>query len=168
MVRTILIWPAKQLREKSEPMPAEALETELLHGLVTDLIDTMENAGGLGLSAVQIGVAKQVFVANLMHGNVRAFVNPIISSRSPEKEMMREGCLSLPGIYENVSRHIWVQVHSWNPETGQYVDERFQGLAAQIIQHEYDHLQGKLYVDRKDPGSKDRLRAHMRRHMGHF
>jgi peptide deformylase len=166
MIKKVLLWPNPILRTKSEEVD-EIDVTRSLTELITDLIDTMMAYGGAGLSAIQIGTALRVFVMKETDGSPIVCINPQIVGRSKEKDLMAEGCLSIPGFYENVMRHIWVDTVFVNAE-GKYVTQRFTGVQAQCFQHESDHLNGRMYPDRMDPGAKDRLRAYLRKNTGLF
>lgn len=166
MVREILLWPHPLLKKKSEPTKGYSALDEL-RPIVTDLFDTMEHHGGVGLSAIQIGIPLNIFVAKIedYEGQRIAFIDPLLYQYSKDKELMSEGCLSIPGIWENVSRSKSVFVSAMD-EQGQYFDLQVSGKSAQIVQHEFDHLQGKMYPERLGAGAKDRLRAHMRKRAG--
>lgn len=163
MIRPIVLWPHPILRKVSEPVTDEEMGTEPVKALVKDLIDTVQAAPGAGLSAVQIGVLKRVLVTNV-DNEVKVYVNPFITKRG-EKEEMREGCLSIPGIFGNVNRSTSISFTAFD-EKGQKFASTLQGFVAQAFQHEYDHLNGKLYVDYWDAGAKDRLRAHLKKQRG--
>lgn len=113
---------------------------------------------GVGLAAPQIGVSRSVFVADEQNGNgARIFINPVIVSKSEEQVQMEEGCLSIPEIYENVYRPKSVVLKYFTPE-GSEVHEEIGGYLARIVQHEYDHLQGILFVDHLTPVRRKMLR----------
>lgn len=164
MIRPILLWPDPKLREKSVAVSPEELQLPETQRLIDDMISTMEHHRGYGLAAIQIGVPLRIFVA--AHGDPVVFVNPRITERSPGRESMAEGCLSLPGITENVSRHVWVRYSCLSATGAKYDDLLVRGILAQCVQHELEHLDGKMYVDRLPPGTKDRLRAHVRKRTG--
>lgn len=158
MILPIIIWPNSILRKKSEAI--DPLLIPNLRQIAMDMIETMDGASGAGLSAVQIGQQLRIFVMRDSDapGGRRICFNPKIVQRSPEKDLVAEGCLSIPGIYEDVMRHVWVDV-VYHDEFGvEMARNTLRGFAAQVFQHELDHLDGKMYPDRMDPGAKDRLR----------
>lgn len=121
---------------------------EDLKGLIQDLIDSLPQPGGAGLSANQIGVVKRVFVYDY-EGEVRACINPYILNASEELEEDLEGCLSLPGVGVPVLRHSAVEL-KYLDENGKSHVIKAEGWLARVIQHEIDHLDGKLILDRTD------------------
>ena len=126
----------------------------MLGNLINDLFETMHKARGVGLSAIQIGIPLRVFVIEAhsteLDVNLReAFVNPSILYYSDEKKSDLEGCLSLPGIGGPVLRSKEIEIQ-WTDQYGNSKKEKFSGYGARIIQHEYDHLSGKLYTDHLD------------------
>lgn len=158
-IKDILIWPHPMLKRKSDdvcprvrPMPPT---------LCQDLKDTVFMAGGLGLSAIQIGVPLRVMVEHFEGKRPRVWVNPrwkaLGSGLGPEKVVDEEGCLSLPDIYERVSRYKSVQVDGLD-ENGERISGVFHDYHARIFQHEIDHFNGIVYPDRMDPGARDRIR----------
>ena len=120
--------------------------TELHERLAADMLDTMRDAPGVGLAGPQVGVLERIFVWEVgeEHGVV---INPEIVDRSPETETAEEGCLSLPGIYYPVERAARVRVEG-SDLAGDPVVLDAEGLLARVCQHEIDHLDGVLFVDR--------------------
>ncbi|MDQ3955835.1 MAG: peptide deformylase [Actinomycetota bacterium] len=123
--------------------------TDVHRRLVDDMIETMRAAPGVGLAGPQIGVVERVFVYEVEE-DVGAIVNPKISFRSPETEVDDEGCLSLPGLLYPVERHVSVLVEGVDPVGGPVI-KAAEGLLARVFQHEIDHLDGVLFVDRLPP-----------------
>lgn len=113
--------------------------------LAKDLTETMIQNKGLGLSANQVGLPYNVFV--MTGEQVRAFFNPRIVDQSEETVLMVEGCLSYPGFFVKIRRPATCKIRYTQPN-GETITEEFVGLSARIIQHEYDHLQGKTLYDR--------------------
>jgi len=122
--------------------------------LISDMFETMHRASGVGLAAIQVGVPLRLFVieAHLPEENFHlrgAFINPKITREFGDIVKMPEGCLSVPGLAGNVERHATIELEyldeEWNPHT-----KIFDGYAARVIQHEYDHLDGNIYVDKLD------------------
>lgn len=141
----ILKYPNSILRKKAEALKEITEEDKRLMG---DMIDTMKAVEGVGLAANQIGVSKRIFVFNPSVDEWRAdvLINPIIMKRRGS-EKMEEGCLSLPGISEEVRRSNYILVEG-RDVNGKPVRFEATGLLARIIQHEIDHLNGILLIDR--------------------
>ena len=138
-----------------------------LKGLIQDMYETLEHSEGIGLAAPQIGLDIRLVVINLdiisddlpeYKGYIKTFINPhILEYDDTNTELMEEGCLSLPGINESVSRAKWVEVR-YQDENMQEHEEKIEGYAARVFQHEYDHLDGVLYyerIDKNNPFKKD-------------
>jgi peptide deformylase len=146
-VRTILHYPDKRLRELAKPVTQ--FDAELTR-LIDDMAETMYAAPGVGLAATQIGVALRVFLIDIASGDdqpsdLRTFVNPEITEQVGET-CFEEGCLSFPGIHEEVRRAERVKVRAQDAK-GQFFELEAEGLLAIAVQHENDHLNGKLMVD---------------------
>ena len=146
-IRKILHYPDKRLRTKARPI--EAMTPEV-RALADDLLETMYAAPGVGVAAPQVGVALRMFVVDIAPTDApsdpRVFINPEIVTREGET-VWEEGCLSFPGIHEEVERAARVTVRSQDLD-GKPVEITAEGLLAVAIQHEYDHLDGTLLVDR--------------------
>jgi peptide deformylase len=160
MLRTILHYPDARLRERGKRV--EAMTPELRQ-LVDDMAETMYAAPGVGLAATQVGEAWQIFVVDCAAegepSDLRVFVNPEILSLEG-KVTFDEGCLSFPGAREEVERADVVRVRAQDRE-GKVFELEAQGLLAIAIQHEYDHLQGVLMIDRLGPLKKRLLHRKM-------
>jgi peptide deformylase len=156
-LREIIILPDKRLRLVSEP--AQAIDPELRR-LVDDMFETMYEAPGIGLAAIQIGVAKRVIVMDLAKKDdpkePRVFVNPQVLWRSDEKSLYEEGCLSIPEFYEEVERPAKVRV-KFLDVTGAEQELEASGLMATCLQHEIDHLDGVLFIDHISKLKRDRV-----------
>ena len=157
-VRPIRIYGDPVLRQKAADVTAF---DEPLRGLVADLFDTMRAYRGVGLAAPQVGVAQRVFVVEVPVGegepNLRlAVVNPVLDMRTG-KETEEEGCLSMPGIYEDVTRAGELRLRAVD-EHGRPFERRVEGYLARAIQHEADHLDGVLFTDRLSPLKRQFLR----------
>ncbi|MDO8571140.1 MAG: peptide deformylase [bacterium] len=142
----ITIYPTKSLREKS--VPIEDPTTPEVQALIKDLYDTMVSAEGVGIAAPQVGKNIRLFLART--DNKRGFdvfINPRLSRKSLRKNTMEEGCLSVPGHYGLVRRHLAVTIH-YTDEKGKERSERARGLFARVLQHEFDHIEGVLFIDR--------------------
>lgn len=138
------------LREKSTAV--EKIDDEILN-LLNDMVETMQNADGVGLAAPQVGVNKTLFILGIGDGKIRKVINPEFLEFSKEIVENEEGCLSIPGIYKKVSRPAYVKIKYTN-EMGETVVEEGTELLARAFQHEYDHLQGELFVDKVSPVAK--------------
>ena len=143
-IRTILHYPDPRLRQVAQPVTAVDDE---IHRLVDDMAETMYAAPGIGLAAVQINVGLRVLVIDLSetHNALQVFINPEILQRDG-KQVFEEGCLSVPGIYDEVERAQHVRIRALNRD-GQPFELDANGLFATCIQHEIDHLDGKVFVD---------------------
>lgn len=128
--------------------------------LVSDLLETCDLPGRAGVAANQIGVDQRVF-SYKVDGQLGYLINPVITHFSEETELMEEGCLSVPGIWSNVSRSVQVTITGKQLD-GTEVEIEASGLLAQVFQHECDHLDGKLYLDRLDQQSKKQAMSEIR------
>ena len=129
---------------------------------VEDMIETMYYEIGIGLAAPQVGIPLRLMVVGDEKGReARALVNPVIAEQGGEITA-EEGCLSLPGIFAQVSRAEWVRLEAHDLE-GQPVSIRARGLAARVFQHEMDHLDGVLFIDRLDPMTRDRIKRRIKK-----
>ncbi|WP_295767570.1 peptide deformylase [uncultured Mucilaginibacter sp.] len=145
------------LRKKATDF--EPQEIAGLKQLVADMYETMYNARGVGLAAPQVGLSKRLFVIDAtpfddeepeLKDFKKAFINPQIVEETGEEWPFNEGCLSIPDIREDVYRKPQVRL-SYFDEEMQHREETFNGMAARIIQHEYDHIEGKLFTDKLSP-----------------
>ena len=143
-IRPIVYLPNPVLRKVAKPVTEfdDALQT-----LIDDMFDTLYDANGVGLAAPQIGVSKQISVIDVQDGKTGPFViiNPTITESHGEKPF-QEGCLSVPGSFDTVVRAECVTVHALNRH-GEPFDISGDGLLGECLQHEIDHLNGKLYID---------------------
>jgi peptide deformylase len=152
----ILHFPDPRLRKKALPV---VQVDDALRKLMDDMLETMYDAPGIGLAATQVDVQKRVVVIDVSehHDQPRYFVNPEIVACSETLERMEEGCLSVPGVNDVVERPECVTVRAldWH---GKPFEERLEGLIAVCIQHEIDHLDGKLFIDHLSPLKRERIR----------
>jgi len=146
------------LRRRAEPVSAV---TPGIERLIADMTETMFASVGIGLAATQVGIEMRMLVLDEGRGVVAAYLNPTIVDRGGE-EVGEEGCLSLPGIYADVTRAAWVVVEAQDG-TGAPVRRRATGLLARVFQHEIDHLDGTLFVDRLDKVTRDRIKRRIKR-----
>ena len=130
--------------------------------LVDDMIETMYAAEGVGLAATQVDVHERVIVMDTSdtHDQPLVLINPVIIQRSDEMAINEEGCLSVPQIYDRVERHARVTVQALNRE-GQAFEMDAEGLSAVCVQHEMDHLLGKVFVEYLSPLKRNRIRTKM-------
>ncbi|MGO9411835.1 MAG: peptide deformylase [Spirochaetia bacterium] len=129
-----------------------------IRALVTEMIETMERGKGVGLAAVQVGELVRLFVTKVPGDSARVFINPDILETSIEQATMEEGCLSIPGLYTEVTRPASVRIQAWN-EKGKPFTLSAEEYLARVIQHELDHLNGILFIDRVGPKKRQRLLA---------
>jgi len=156
MIRDIVIYPDKRLKMISE----EVVDfDDGLHTLLDDMYETMVAKNGVGLAAIQIGVPKRVLIINVPiesddenadtqpKENTLEVINPVITYRSDEMVKFQEGCLSVPGFYEDVERYAMVTIEYQDRNGKKFVIENDEFLAI-ALQHEIDHLDGKLFIEK--------------------
>lgn len=151
----ILHYPDPRLRKPA--LPVETVD-DRVRTLVANMLETMYAAPGIGLAATQVNVQKRIVVMDISENKdqPRVFINPAILEREGEGEM-EEGCLSVPGFYETVRRAERIRVSALDIE-GEPFELEAHGLLAVSIQHEIDHLDGKLFVDYLSMLKRDRIR----------
>jgi peptide deformylase len=156
-VRDILILPDKRLRLLSKPVAKIDAATKQL---VEDMFDTMYDAPGIGLAAIQIGEPKRVVTMDLAKKDEpkepQVFINPELVSKSGDKNIHEEGCLSIPEYYEEVERPAAVRIRYLDLDGKQHEVDA-DGLLATCIQHEIDHLDGVLFIDHISKLKRDRV-----------
>lgn len=163
MVLPIYLYGESVLRKRCEDIDfASGLD---LKTLIKNMFDTMDKAEGIGLAAPQIGLAYRVFIVNgkplkkkELKNFRQAFINPKILEESGKKWAYKEGCLSLPNVNVDINRKATVKIQYFD-EAGNLHNEVFEGLKARIIQHEYDHIEGRLLVDYLSVIQKNMLRT---------
>ena len=138
---------------RGQAAPVEAVDDELRR-LARAMFDTMYHAEGIGLAGPQVGVPRRILVIDVTNDDesrhVHALVNPVIVEASREQDKASEGCLSIPGLEEKVTRSVRVTVEALSPD-GDPVRIEADGLFARALQHEVDHLDGVLFIDRLSP-----------------
>jgi peptide deformylase len=156
----ILEYPDPRLKKVAAPVTAFTPEIEKL---VRDMAETMYAAPGVGLAATQVDVHKRVIVIDIsdIKDELRVFINPELVAAEGEAEC-EEGCLSVPGYYDKVTRAARVVVRAQN-ERGEPFTLEAEGLLAVCIQHEMDHLEGRVFVERLSPLKRARLLAKLRK-----
>ena len=156
-IRKILKFPDQDLRIKAKPI--ETFDEEL-KTLTEDMFETMHSVNGIGLAATQIGVAKQVAVIDISpeKNEPLVIVNPAIQILDPSKtEDYDEGCLSVPGFFEKISRPSDIKL-SYQDLNGKKQEIKPEGLLTKVVQHELDHLNGRLFVDHISELKRRRIR----------
>jgi peptide deformylase len=169
MIYPIVVYGDPVLRQRAK----EIEKGTDLTALIQDMYETMYSAQGIGLAAPQIGKAIRLFVVDgtalkddeddetggeNMEGFKKAFINPVILQEEGEPWEFEEGCLSIPNIREKVSRKESLKIRYYN-EQWNLVEEEYDGIKARIIQHEYDHIEGKLFIDYLTPLKKRMLKG---------
>ncbi len=153
MIRPLVTHPDSRLRLPSRPV---ARFDQSLRDLVADMVDTMHDADGIGLAAVQIGVHLQVAVMEVGDRPLRVLVNPQYDALG-EPMTLEEGCLSLPGVRERSKTRVdWVRVRAMDLD-GNPLEFEAEGLEAACVQHECDHIRGRLYIDHLSAVRRQRL-----------
>ena len=164
MIYPIVVFGSETLRKPSVELSADYPE---LKKLIEDMFLTMHAAEGVGLAAPQIGKNLRLFVVDCSPWGEedeackdyrKAFINPEIYEVSEETGLFNEGCLSLPGLHEDVRRPIAIKMR-YLDENFEAHDELFEGFRARVIQHEYDHLDGKVFTDRLAPLRRQLLKS---------
>ena len=160
--RRIVTYGDPVLREVCEPV--EEINQEI-KDLVFSMTDTLKKANGLGLAGPQVGVLKRVFIVDLsavdINASLKVFINPEILETNGEVEL-EEGCLSFPGMYQKIKRASTVKVRATNLD-GKVFEMEATGIAARAVLHEYDHLEGVLFIDHFSPMAKALVRGRLRK-----
>ena len=153
----ILCYPDPRLHKVAKPVAAV---DDRIRTLTQDMLATMYDANGIGLAATQIDVHERVIVIDVSEERDQPMViiNPEILWASDEKQLGEEGCLSVPGIYDGVERSVAVKVRALN-EKGESREIDAEGLLAICIQHEMDHLMGKVFVEYLSPLKRNRIKT---------
>jgi peptide deformylase len=140
----------RQKAEKIKNINEETLNT------AKQMLEIIRRDNGVGLAGPQVGLMKRLFVIHIRDDEERIFINPSILETSHNTIKFEEGCLSIPGIYAQVERSESIKIQAWN-EKGRPFTLETSGLLARVIQHEYDHLEGILFLDRLPEHRRDRL-----------
>jgi peptide deformylase len=143
------------LRQKAVPVKIIGAEYQKT---AEDLLNALHKEKGIGLAGPQLGLLERIFVVHAEGDEPRVFINPSILETSQETTKYEEGCLSIPGLYTDVVRPRAVKIQAWN-EKGKPFTLEATGLAARVILHEYDHLEGILFIDRIPEQKRDRILA---------
>lgn len=160
----ILEFPDPRLRTRAKPV--ETVD-DRLRQLIDDMFETMYDAPGIGLAATQVDVHQRLLVADVSpdKSEPRVLINPVIIEKDGV-EVMEEGCLSVPGIYEEVERAENIKVR-YIDRDGVEQESEFDGLLAVCVQHEMDHLEGKLFVDYLSEAKRQRIRKRLQKERRH-
>ena len=156
----ILQYPDERLHKIASVVPAITRDTCVL---VENMAETMYHASGIGLAATQVNVHQRVIVIDTSetHDQLNVFINPEIITKAGDAEF-REGCLSLPGIFDKVKRAELVTVRALNLQ-GEYFEMQAEGLLAVCIQHEIDHLEGKVFVEYLSQLKQSRIQTKLKK-----
>lgn len=162
MIYPIVMYGDPVLKKKAREIEQGELD---LKTLIDDMFETMESAHGIGLAAPQIGKSIRLFIVDGrpleeegMQDFVKAFINPVILTEEGDKWSFEEGCLSIPHIREDVSRHEKLRIKYLDADWNEH-EEEYDGMKARIIQHEYDHIEGVLFTDYISPLKKRMLKG---------
>jgi len=158
---TILRYPDPRLHKVARPVAGVDAR---IRQLVDDMLETMYAADGVGLAATQVDMHERVIVIDTSEQRDRPLVliNPELVWRSDERAVNEEGCLSVPAIYDKVERHAAVTVAALDRD-GERFERRVEGLTAVCVQHEMDHLLGKVFVEYLSPLKRERIRVKMQK-----
>lgn len=168
MILPIVAYGDPVLRKETEEIDANYPD---LKQLIADMFETMYHSKGVGLAAPQIGLPIRLFIVDAagfnedgeapeLEGFKRVFINPIIIEEKGKEWKFEEGCLSIPGIREEVARKPELTIEYYN-ENFELVEEKLDGLGARVVQHEYDHIEGILFVDKINPLKKQLIKSRL-------
>lgn len=157
----ILKYPDKRLHKVAKPV---AVVDDRIRQLVKDMAETMYDAPGVGLAATQVDVHERVVVIDVSEdaNELYVLINPEITWKSEELQVYEEGCLSVPGVYDEVERSARIHVKALN-EKGEPYEFDAEGLLAVCVQHELDHLMGKVFVEYLSVLKQSRIRTRLRK-----
>jgi peptide deformylase len=157
-VLSVRLYGDPVLRRMAEPVQVVTPE---IRRIIDDMVETMWHQVGIGLAAPQVGISLRLIVMDDGKRGARALINPVITERGGSVRE-EEGCLSLPGIFGDVERSKWVRVSAEDAE-GRAISFDAHGLEAKVIQHEIDHLDGVLFIDRLPPVTRDRIKKRIQK-----
>ena len=157
----ILKYPNSRLREKAKTVE---IFDERIKDIVTNMVDTMMDAKGIGLAATQVDIHLRIVVIDISedYSSPTIFINPEMKITDETPKSYTEGCLSIPGIQEPVERPTEVLVNAFDQE-GNSFEQKYTGLMATCIQHEIDHLNGKLFIDYLSPLKRQLIRKQIKK-----
>lgn len=162
----ILQYPDERLRTIATEIDLNNFDKKYFQTLAENMLETMYHSKGVGLAATQINVHQRIIVIDVSENanEPMILINPKILEASPEKCKGSEGCLSIPGIYENVERHRTIKLEYYDLKTEQIVvRENIEGLLAVCVQHEIDHLNGKVFVDYLSQLKQGRIKSKLQK-----
>ena len=145
-IKKIVVDGEPVLRERAKEVDPKEITTPAFKTLLEDMVDTMYHANGVGIAAPQIGVGKRIFIAESAQGPI-ALINPVFTKKSLKSQGGEEGCLSVPGKFDRLRRHKTVTIEALTA-SGEMISFTAENFFARILQHELDHLDGILYIDR--------------------
>ncbi len=145
----ILTYPNEKLKQKSADVTSSEMKNWKLQTFIDEMIETMKGANGIGLAAPQVGQNIRIIIATDENGKIFALINPVIVKSSLFKTKSEEGCLSVPGKIGIVKRHKTVEAEAID-RIGKKVKIKAKGIFAIVLQHEIDHLDGILFIDRAE------------------
>jgi peptide deformylase len=157
----ILRYPDPRLHKVAKPVQ---VVDDRIRTLVRDMAETMYEAPGVGLAATQVDVHERVVVIDVSEdsNDLRVLINPEIIWKSEETQAYEEGCLSVPGVYDEVQRSAQIRVRTLN-ERGESIEFDAEGMLAVCVQHELDHLLGKVFVEYLSPLKQNRIKTRLRK-----
>ena len=158
-VLDLLHYPDERLRTVAKPV---ASVDDRVRKIVQDMTETMYAAPGIGLAATQVNIHERIILVDITENQseLRVLINPEITDCSAEKKVFQEGCLSVPGVYDDVERPDQIHVRALN-ERGEPIEFDADGLLSVCIQHEIDHLDGKVFVDYLSRLKQSRIKTKM-------
>jgi peptide deformylase len=151
----ILLLGNETLKQKAAPIKKITTETAKI---ATKLVNLMHEGKGIGLAGPQVGLMEKIFVVHVEGDEPRIFINPSILETSEKTAKYEEGCLSIPGVWAEVIRPENIKLQAWN-EKGRPFTLEASGILARVILHEYDHLEGVLFIDRLSEPKRNRVIA---------
>jgi len=171
MIHPIVLYNARILKDKSQTIDLKTANPAEVREMIDDMFETMHRASGIGLSSIQIGVPARAFVIEAHHKDGppdeqfdlrETFINPVILEENNETVFLTEGCLSLPNIAALIERPKSIKIQYYNYDLKKIVKD-YDGLAARIILHEFDHLNGVLFTDKLETMWKMMLEEPLRK-----
>ena len=163
-LRSILLHPDPRLKSVADPVTRV---DKVLHALADDMLETMYDAPGIGLAAPQLGIMQRILVMDCIKDNMEnpqpiVMINPRVIAASKDTNIYDEGCLSIPDLYAEVERPAVVKIE-WMNLAGKIQQEEFSDLWATCVQHEIDHLNGKLFIDYLKPLKRQMITRKMQK-----
>ncbi|MPS25217.1 peptide deformylase [Pigmentiphaga sp.] len=157
----ILHYPDARLHKKAKPV---GVVDDRIRRIVRDMAETMYAAPGIGLAATQVDIHERIVVIDVSEhsDDLLVLINPVITWKSEETQVYEEGCLSVPGIYDEVQRSARIRVEATN-EQGERYELDAEGILAVCVQHELDHLEGKVFVEYLSPLKQSRIKTKLRK-----